>query len=108
MTSKVNKELLKTVAKMYTGMPKDNWSAYHRMLTLFSNNQVTDSRYCRQPGSAEHDAETLLLYLKANLEHQELVEKYHGQGERTTKQAAETVGLKLPEEYVPSIWKTDK
>ena len=69
---------------------------------------MTDSRYCRQPGSAEHDAETLLLYLKANLEHQELVEKYHGQGERTTKQAAETVGLKLPEEYVPSIWETDK
>ena len=26
---------------------------------------MTESRYCRQPGSASHDAETLLIYLKS-------------------------------------------
>ena len=74
----------------------------------FSKNKVTENRYCRQPEAASIDAKTLLTYLNANLEHQELVDVYHGQGERTTKQAAETVGLKLPEEYVPSIWKKDE
>ena len=35
MASVVNKELLKTIGKMYKGMPKENWSAYHRMQFLF-------------------------------------------------------------------------
>ena len=35
MASVVNKELLKTIGKMYKGMPKENWSAYHRMQVLF-------------------------------------------------------------------------
>ena len=77
-------------------------------LNYFSKNTLTESRYCRQPEAASIDAKTLLTYLNANLEHQELVDVYHGQGERTTKQAAETVGLKLPEEYVPSIWQKDE
>ena len=79
----------------------------------FSQNRITENRYCRQPEAATHDAQTLLTYLEATRQHQELIDIYHGRGERSTQQAAETVGLKLPEQYqpdpdyVPSLWKKD-
>ena len=60
-----------------------------------SQNRITENRYCRQPEAATHDAKTLLTYLESNRQHQELIEIYHGRGERSTKQAAETVGLKV-------------
>ena len=31
----VNKKLLKEIGKLYKGMPKENWSAYHRVNYLF-------------------------------------------------------------------------
>ena len=124
----VNKKLLKEIGKLYKGMPKENWSAYHRVNYLFelsyfqpkskrkwafSQNRVTENRYCRQPEAATHDAQTLLTYLETTRQHQELIDVYHGRGERSVKQAAETVGLQLPKQYqpdpdyVPSIWKKD-
>merc|ERR1711892_250937 len=111
--AEVNKKLLKEIGKLYKGMPKENWSAYHRVNYLFDQNRVSENRYCRQPEAATHDAQTLLTYLETTRQHQELIDVYHGRGERSVKQAAETVGLQLPKQYqpdpdyVPSIWKKD-
>ena len=68
---------------------------------IFSENRVSESRYCRMPGAAKIDAETYLTLLKSSRTHRELVEEYHGKGERSITEAAATVGLKLPEEYSP-------
>ena len=62
---------------------------------FFSQNRITENRYCRQPEAATHDAQTLLTYLESNRQHQELIDIYHGRGERSTEQAANTVGLKV-------------
>ena len=63
---------------------------------------MSENRYCRQPGAATVDAETYLTLLRSSRVHRDLVEEYHGKGERSIKQSAELVGLKLPEQ--PDVW----
>ena len=66
---------------------------------IFSANQISENRYCRKPGAALVDAETYLCLLENSRKHQELIKIYHGKGERSVQEAANLVGLKLPELY---------
>ena len=68
---------------------------------IFSENKVSENRYCRQPGAATIDAETYLTLLESSRLHRDLVQEYHGQGERSVEEAAKLVGLRLPEQYSP-------
>ena len=68
---------------------------------FFSENKVSENRYCRQPGAATIDAETYLTLLESSRLHRDLVQEYHGQGERSVEEAAKLVGLRLPEQYSP-------
>ena len=59
-------------------------------------------RHCRGEDAATHDAQTYLSLLNSCRTFDELIIKYHGDGEDTTKKAANRVGLHLPELYEDS------
>jgi len=95
----VRGKLLREIGLLYKGLPKEQWSAFYRAQDLFDANQISENRYCRQPGAALVDAETYLCLLENSRKHQELIKIYHGKGERSVQEAANLVGLKLPELY---------
>lgn len=72
---------------------------HNYILEKYRENQVTSARYCRAIEEANHDAATYWCLLRSTRELDELIVKYHGTGEKTTEQAANLVGLKLPEDY---------
>jgi len=65
-------------------------------------NRITSMRHCRGQDAAVHDAETYLALLNSTRVFDELILKYHGDGEDTTKKAANRVGLSLPDLYKDS------
>lgn len=77
-----------------------NSDMYKFVSNKYRANQVSSERYCRAHKEASHDAATYWCLLRSTREHNELVMKYHGTGERTTEQAANLVGLKLPQEVI--------
>jgi len=101
MSGAIRQNLLREIGRCYKGMPKEQWSAYRRAQFLFDENKVSENRYCRQPGAATIDAETYLTLLESSRLHRDLVQEYHGQGERSVEEAAKLVGLRLPEQYSP-------
>nr|CAB3246505.1 UPF0562 protein C29E4.12-like [Phallusia mammillata] len=69
------------------------------MLDKYKSNQVTAGRFCREQFAASHDASTYYCLLRSSREFDELITKYHGDGEDSLKKAAARVGLSLPETY---------
>jgi len=76
-----------------------NSPAQEFITNSFKSNKVTSLRHCRGQDAAVHDAETFLCMLNSSRIYDELIVKYHGDGEDTTEKAAARVGLSLPELY---------
>ena len=72
---------------------------YKYIADQFNKNRVTAAQYCRNEDQAAHLAQTYLCYLSSVRRHTELLDEYQNRGEKTTEQAANTVGLKLPKTY---------
>ncbi|XP_061829830.1 protein FMC1 homolog [Nerophis lumbriciformis] len=62
----------------------------------FRKNKVTGERYCRAQQEALHASQTYLCLLASTRNHQALHELYHGKGERSPREVAGLVGLRLP------------
>lgn len=90
--------LLREVCRASSNGIKSERKRY--ILDKYRENQVTSAQYCRATEEANHDAATYWCLLRSTRELDELLVKYHGAGERTTEQAANLVGLKLPEDNV--------
>ena len=75
------------------------FSCYAWVDTLLLYLQVTSLRHCRGQSAAIHDADTYLCLLNSTRIYDELIVKYHGDGEDTVEKAATRVGLNLPELY---------
>ncbi|KAF6020841.1 C7orf55 [Bugula neritina] len=71
-------------------------SSYQHVVQQFHAYQLTPEKVCRDPKAAYHQASSYLCYLRSTRLHQELLESYKGQGERSIEDAANLVGLKLP------------
>ncbi|GAU93886.1 hypothetical protein RvY_05752 [Ramazzottius varieornatus] len=65
----------------------------------FKSNKTTDEKFCRASESAVFKAKTYLTLLESTRKNQMLTELYKGRGDKTTEQAANTVGLTLPKTF---------
>lgn len=90
------KNLLKNI-KLPDGKTT-NKSLEEILKNQFKQNKVTSDKYCRQQNELYFVAQTYLAYLENLKEFNEIKAKYH-KGERTTEQAANLVGLKLPKQF---------
>ncbi|KAF7232674.1 hypothetical protein EG68_10280 [Paragonimus skrjabini miyazakii] len=68
---------------------------FRYLLDEFRYNQLTDAQKCARENEAKYLAETYLAYLANTRIQRVLTEKYKSR-ERTTKEAAQLVGLQLP------------
>ncbi len=57
---------------------------------------MTGELACRERDQAESLARAYLSYLESSRKHCELLQHYHGRGERTVADTAQMVGFKLP------------
>jgi hypothetical protein len=64
----------------------------------FKQHDVASNKLCKHPEEMLFVAQAYLTYLKSTKEHFELKQKYH-KGERSTEEAANIVGLRLPKPY---------
>ncbi|XP_076309842.1 protein FMC1 homolog isoform X1 [Tachypleus tridentatus] len=69
---------------------------FRYILEQTRKHQVTEKQICRGQAELQYLARTYLCYLSSIRRQKELHEMYHGKGERTIKETADMVGLKLP------------
>ncbi|XP_008328544.1 protein FMC1 homolog [Cynoglossus semilaevis] len=70
--------------------------AYGYVMEQFRKNKVTGERFCRHQQEVHHVSNTYLCLLTSTRHHMALHNLYHGKGERSTEEAAQMVGLRLP------------
>lgn len=66
------------------------------LITQFRKYNTTDQQLCKAREEMEFIAKTYLCYLKSSRLEREILEEFHGKGERTVSETAKMVGFKLP------------
>lgn len=64
---------------------------------LIRSNEVTSSRKCRSPEEMSFLASTYHTYLQSQEQYLKLYHTHFGKGEKSVAEAANIVGLKLPQ-----------
>lgn len=70
---------------------------YNYMIEQYRAHLVTGSKLCKHQDELRHVAQTYLCLLESTARQQELASLY-SRGERTVKESANLVGLRLPED----------
>ncbi|XP_003741367.1 protein FMC1 homolog [Galendromus occidentalis] len=65
-------------------------------LSTARKHQATDERLCHQRNELVSRLDTFTAYLESNRRVAEIQKMYHNKGERSVKEAANLVGLELP------------
>lgn len=62
----------------------------------FRKYNTTDQQLCKAKEEIEYIAKTYLCYLRSSRVEKQILEEFHGKGERTVEETAKMVGFKLP------------
>lgn len=77
------------------GSLKDNLTLKY-IISQFRKYKTTDEQLCKAKEEMESIARTYLCYLKSLRLEKQILDQYHGKGERTVSETAKMVGFKLP------------
>lgn len=66
------------------------------IVNQFRKYNTTDQQLCKAKEEMEFIAKTYLCYLKSSRLEKQILEEFHGKGERTVSETAKMVGFKLP------------
>ena len=94
------KNLYKIVNKNSTGTTSFTSAFLEKLRTEFHQNNVSDSKYCVQENQQKFLGHAYLTYLENTDKTIELYSAY-SKGERSIKESAAIVGLRLPKVYQP-------
>lgn len=75
-----------------------NNEIYRHVVSEFKRHKYTTNIDNKHLLAAEQDAINMIQLLSSNRKHRELLDEYHTKGERSVQEAAELVGLKIPDQ----------
>lgn len=73
-----------------------NHLALKYIINHFRKYNTTDQQLCKAREEMEFIAKTYLCYLKSSRLERQILDEFHGKGERTVNETAKMVGFKLP------------
>ncbi|XP_038671366.1 protein FMC1 homolog [Scyliorhinus canicula] len=79
-------------------------AAYQLLAAQFRRHRVTSEKLCRAQHELYHQASTYLCLLQSVRQHLALHQEYHSKGERSSRDVAQLVGLKLPQQPGGKGW----
>lgn len=77
------------------GTIKESLAANY-ILSQFKKYNTTEEQLCKAREEMQFLGQTYLTYLSSSRKHQAINKEYRGKGERSIKETADIVGLKLP------------
>lgn len=93
--------LRQLISELRKAIPKNNFKDSLLVKYIFQQYrkyQTTDEQLCKAREEVKFIANTYLTYLRSSRMHKEILDEFHGKGERTVEQTAKMVGFKLPHE----------
>lgn len=91
--------LRQILSELRYALPKrglKNDLALKYIISQFRKYNTTDQQLCKAKEEMQFIAKTYLCYLKSSRLEREILEEFHGKGERTVTETANLVGFKLP------------
>lgn len=91
--------LRQIIAELRYALPEGNLKnnmALKYVISQFRKYKTTDEQLCKAKEEMEFIGKTYLCYLKSSRLEKQIIEQYHGKGERTVSDTAKLVGFKLP------------